>query len=220
LEFDLGVEGLQAEYYPVITDYIRYDLDYSISFETYKSENGRTECIYPQLDGSVADIDYLNDFFYNFMKETETIANDNECDATSTAYVTYMDEEIFSVVIIEVYEFSDGSTYEYVYCNNFDVVSGTRIYFELIDTSDEFLNELETRCIQESTSDANYLFEKYTKDEIRNDILTTDFGLVAFYTPLGMEIGLNYDGYWCCSTFKDYKKYIIEWVAENEATEF
>ncbi len=220
LEFELGEEGLNAEYYPLITDYIRYDLDYSVTFATYTSADERVECIYPRLSGDVTNIDQLNDFFYGFMKETEKIAQENDCNAISDAYVTYMDEDVISVVFIELYTFSDGTNYESIYCHNYDIETGTRIHFELLDESDEFLNELEKRCLVESTSDAPYLFENYTKDEIRNDIFTEDFGLVAFYTPLGMEIGLNYDGYWCCSTFKDYENYITTVAAENGATGF
>lgn len=220
LEFELGEEGLNADYYPFITDYIRYDLDYSVTFANYTSADERVECVYPRLSGNVPDIDYLNDYFYTFMKETEKIANENDCNAISDAYVTYMDEEVISIVFIELYTFNDESTYESIYCHNFNIKNGTRIYFELMDDSDEFLNELEKRCLVESTSDAPYLFENYTKDDIRNDILTEDFGLVAFYTPLGMEIGLNYEGYWCCSTFKDYEKYIIKNVSEAEEAEF
>ena len=220
LEFELGEEGLNAEYYPFITDYIRYDLDYSVTFATYTSADERVECIYPRLSGNVTNIEYLNDYFYTFMKETEKIAMENDCNAISDSYVTYMDEDIISIVFIELYTFDDGSTYESIYCHNYDIKTGTRIYFELLDDSDEFLNELEKRCLVESTSDAPYLFENYSKDDIRNDILTEDFGLVTFYTPLGMEIGLNYEGYWCCSTFKDYEKYIIEIVSETKEAEF
>lgn len=222
LEFELGEEGLSAEYYPLITDYIRYDLDYSVEFYEYSNSDESVKCIYPQLEGDKKSIDYMNQFLYTFAEETEEIAQQNECSAASEAYVTYMDENVISIVFIEIYTKKDNSNYEYIYCYTFDM-SGDEceaVFFELKDTSDAFLEELETRCLEQSTSDAEFLFETYSNDEIRDEILTSEYSLVAFYTPLGMEIGLNYQGYWCCATFKDYEKYIR--VAEDmeNAVEF
>lgn len=222
LEYELGEEGLNADYYPLITDYIRYDLDYSVSFMEYSNADNSVKCIYPQLDGNKKSIAYINQFLYNFAEETEEIANDNECNAKSEAYVTYMDENLISIVFIEIYTKNDDINYEYIYCHTFDM-SGEEfklIEFEPVDTSDAFLDEVKTRCIEQSTSDAEYLFNVYSYDEIRSDILTEEYGLVAFYTPLGMEIGLNYNGYWCCATFKDYADYIRVATNEEKGIEF
>lgn len=218
LEYDSGLEGLNAEYYPVITDYIRHDLSYSVTFMEYVDDEDRVSCFYPYLQGSQSFIPYFNQAFYMIAEGAEELADEYECQASSIAYVTYMDEEILSVVFIEVYSFDDGSTYEDILCYNFDMINGELFDFELLDISDEFLAELEKRCLEQSTSDAVYLFEEYTKDELRDILTDEDYSLVAFYTPIGMEIGISYDGYWCCATFKDYDKYIST-VAE-EATEF
>ena len=32
--------------------------------------------------------------------------------------------------------------------------------------------------------------------------------LILFYTPLGMEVGVNHDNGWCTVTYKDYEKYL------------
>ncbi len=210
LEFELGEEGLNAEYYPLITDYIRYDLEYSVYFMEYSNGDNSVKCVYPQLEGNKKSINYINQFLCNFAEETEVVASNNACNAKSEAYVTYMDENLISIVFVELYTKTDNSNFEYIYCYTFDM-SGEEfkvIEFELTDTSDGFIDALKTRCLEQSTSDADYLFSTYTKEEIRNNIITADYGLVAFYTPLGMEIGLNYDGYWCCATFKDYADYI------------
>ena len=210
LEFELGEEGLNAEYYPLITDYIRYDLEYSVYFMEYSNADDSVKCVYPQLKGNKKSIAYINQFLYNFADETEEVAKNNDCSAKSDAYVTYMDENVISIVFIELYTKQDNSNFEYIYCYTFDM-SGDEyklVEFELTDTSDLFIGELQTRCLEQSTSDAEYLFGGYTKDEIRDEILASEHGLVAFYTPLGMELGLNYGGYWCCATFKDYADYI------------
>ncbi len=215
LEYESGVAGLNAEYYPVITDYIRYDLSYSVSFEKYENDEKSVDCTYPVLEGEYEFIPALNQFFFMFAQETESIADENACNAKSDAYVTYMDEEVMSVVFVEVYSFADDSTYECVYCYNIDIQKGEWINFELLDSSDEVLNELEKRCREQSTSDADYLFTEYSKDDIREFLTNVDDSLVAFYTPLGMEIGLCYEGYWCCATFKDYEKYITDVTYED-----
>ena len=219
LEYESGVEGLNAEYYPLITDYIRYDLSYSVAFEEYENEEETVQCVFPVLEGEHKFIPYLNQFFFMFAEETESIADENQCSAISDAYVTYMDEDILSVVFIEVYSFADESTYECIYCYNIDMKNGEWLNFGLVDASDAVLDEMEKRCIEQSTSDAEYLFNGYSNDEIREFLANAEDSLVAFYTPLGMEIGLCYEGYWCCATFKDYENYLTI-VEDEESTEF
>ena len=118
-----------------------------------------------------------------------------------------MDEDLLSVVFIDVYSFDDGTNYEDILCYNIDMKNWDVLDFQLKDTSDVFIEDLEERCLEQSTSDADYLFGEYTYDEIR-EMLASEEYMVAFYTPLGMEIGISYDGYWCCSTYKDYENYL------------
>lgn len=218
LEYESGIEGLNAEYYPVITDYIRYDLSYSVTFLEYSDDEGNVSCFYPYLKGDQEFIPYFNQAFYMIAEGAEELADEYSCQASSVAYVTYMDEDILSIVFIEMYTFEDGTNYEDILCYSFDMKTGDLLEFALKDTSDDFIDELESRCMSESTSDATYLFTEYTNDELRNIFESEEYALVAFYTPLGMEIGITYDGYWCCATFKDYENYIS--VVEEEATEF
>ncbi len=218
LEYESGIEGLNSGYYPVITDYIRYDLSYSVSFLEYSDDEGNVECYYPYLKGDQDFIPYFNQAFYMIAEGSEELADEYDCQASSIAYVTYMDEEILSVVFIEMYTFDDGSNYEDILCYSFDMKSGELLEFALKDVSDNFVDELEARCMEESTSDASYLFTEYTNEELRDILTNEEYSLVAFYTPFGMEIGITYEGYWCCATFKDYEQYIS--IVEEEATEF
>ena len=218
LEYESGIEGLNSGYYPVITDYIRYDLSYSVSFLEYSDDEGNLECYYPYLKGDQDFIPYFNQAFYMIAEGSEELADEYDCQASSIAYVTYMDEEILSVVFIEMYTFDDGSNYEDILCYSFDMKSGELLEFALKDVSDNFVDELEARCMEESTSDASYLFTEYTNEELSNILTNEEYSLVAFYTPFGMEIGITYEGYWCCATFKDYEQYIS--IVEEEATEF
>lgn len=218
LEYESGVEGLNADYYPVITDYIRYDLSYSVSFLEYSDDEGNVECFYPYLKGDQDFIPYFNQAFYMIAEGSEELADEYDCQASSIAYVTYMDEEVLSVVFIEMYTFDDGSNYEDILCYSFDMQSGELLEFALKDTSDDFIEKLKSRCMEESTSDASYLFTEYSNEELRDILTNEEYSLVAFYTPLGMEIGITYEGYWCCATFKDYEQYIS--IVEEETTEF
>ena len=214
LEYESGTEGLNAEYYPLITDYIRYDLSYSVHFDKYEDSEQNIKCTFPVVEGEKEYISYLNQMFYMFAKETESVVKTYQCTAISDAYVTYMDEDVMSVVFIEVYSFADESTFECVYCYNINMQNGELIKYGLKDNSDNVIGEMKNRCLEQSTSDAEYLFTQYSKEEIRAILANTKNSFVAFYTPLGMELGLNYGGYWCCATFKDYKEYVT--VVKNE----
>lgn len=216
LEFEPGLEGLNAEYYATITDYIRYDLSYSVSFLEYTDYSGNTSCYYPYLTGNQEFIDYLNQGFYMMSEGAVELASTYECEATSIPYVTYMDENVLSVVYLEMYVFDDNSYFEDIICFNFDMKTGKMIE-PVVDATDEFLDILEERCLEQSTSDATYIFDTYTKDELREFMTNGEHSLVAFYTPLGMELGVNYAGYWCCATFKDFSEYVS---FDEQTTEF
>ena len=208
LEYSPGVEGLNAEVYEEITDYIRYDLSYSVEFFQYTDDDGKVECYYPYLEGNQEFIAKYNQLFYTIATETEDITDTNNCEGESTAYVTYMDEELLSVVFVEAYTFADGSSYEDILCFNIDMITGELIDIDLTDISDEFLSELEVRCREQGTSQADYLFDSYSKDEWKGILDNQEYAFVKFFTPIGMEFGITYDGCWCCSTFKDYEKYV------------
>lgn len=208
LSYKYGAKGLNAEYYEEIVDYIRYDLSYSVNFFEYTDDEGKVECYYPYLEGEQTFLSEFNDFFYTIAAETEDITDANDCTGSSVAYVTYMDEELLSVVFIETYIFSNGITYEDILCYNFDMKSGKMIETKINDISDEFLNEMRKRCLEQGTEDADYLFEKYTNEELKGILSNQSYAFVNFYTPLGMELGITYGGFWCCSTFKDYEKYV------------
>lgn len=208
LEFELGKEGLDAEYYPMLTNYIRHDLDYRVSFVNYKSDKGSMEGVYPRVAGNASGVEYINRHFYDYVQEIENDAVNEDKNVKLDVYVTYMDEKVISVVFIELSTYKNGAHNETLHCHTFDVQTGEAVKFELSDESDEFLSELEKRCMEESPTHSPILFGNYTKDQIRDEILANEDGLIIFRTPLGVEIGLCHDGYWCCSTFKDYTKYI------------
>lgn len=209
LEYGNGAEGLSAEWYESITDYIRHDLSYSVTFQTSYDED--IYCNYPYLSGNKDFLNGLNEGFAMIAESTQELAEEYDAQATLYSYVTYMDEDLMSVVCIESYDFGDDTYFDSILCFTFDMQTGDLISFELDDTNEEFMDELEKRCTEQSTADASYLFSEYTEDELWK-IMKEDFALVAFYTPLGMEIGINYDGCWCCATFKDYEKYIKQIV--------
>ncbi len=205
--YEPGVEGLQAEYYATITDYLRYDLSYSMDFMEYRDSTGEVVAYYPYVTGEQDFIDYLNQGFYVVINDAMELGETYSCDVSSVPYVTYMDEDLLSVVFVEMYVFDDGTYFEDIYCCNIDMKTGERLN-PVVDTSDEFMQVLEDRCLEQSTDDATYLFETYTYDELRDIMVEKGYSLVAFYTPLGMELGITYEGYWCCATFKDYEQYV------------
>ncbi len=204
-----GIEGLDAEYYTTITDYLRYDLPYAVYFEEYAGEMEEFYCVYPQLLGDGEYIDDLNGVFLDVAKGKEEMARDLESiEAECIAYVTYMDEQNISLIFINTFVMENDYTYECVDCYTFNVETFDWLRPTLVDNSDAFFDVLKNRALEQGTSDASALFSEYTYDELRGIINYSNIALFAFYTPIGMEIGLNYDGYWFCATFKDYDKYL------------
>ncbi len=51
-------------------------------------------------------------------------------------------------------------------------------------------------------------------DEELAEVLRDKDSVIAYYTPLGMEVGLNYSGGgasgWVTVTYKDYEKYLMK----------
>lgn len=210
-------------YYSGPYNALRDDLSYQVNFvcEFYCSEESSAVNImadYPQLSGDIPGIDEINRHLreeYVFYQETfeEDFkpllqSTDDYYICNEDCYVTYMDENILSMVRKEsVYMNLDGDTLALLYfnCFNLDVKTGELIEnTEVLNVDEAFVATLRER---EKLENESLVLDRYTDEEIM-EMLNDRDTLVLFYTPMGMEVGLNLDQRVIYFMYQDYDQYL------------
>lgn len=196
---------------------LKDNLSYQISFlTTYcNTEDGHVfiQVEYPQITSGRKDEEYLNgelyyeyEYFRDFYMDyvADTLSEDGIFYFSSDAYVTYMDEDILSVVYSEKVRYQDGSDYLSdinFYCVNIDLATGNILTnTDILNLDDDFAVDFREREISENGDGA---LTDYTDQEILA-MLKDEGTLVLFYTPMGLEVGLNLDGEIVYVTYEDY----------------
>lgn len=206
----------ESEYYE-IHDAIREDLSYQINFETYSSapaDNLSVEMHYPVISGDeTVDCESINHIVQKELDEvkeymesvSEWISAEENFHFEADSYVTYMDEEVLSIIYMEK-GLLDGLTYEtYIISVNIDMESGMALTnSQLLNINDTFSIDFRKRC-ERQNGEIDSL--SYYSDQDITTLLTDDSSLIIFYTPLGMEVGFNYYYGWVTVTYQDYQKY-------------
>ncbi len=208
----------ENEYYE-FEDAVREDLSYRVEFDTYESDDFMEDygyvsmdVTYPVVSGDSIDEERVNNAIQGEIAVVEDYLNDvadylggGEYTFTAYAYVTYMSEEVLSVAYVE-YAYLNGDYFEsYVVPVNIDMETGMVLKnSQFFSVDDEFSIEFRKRCerqngIIDSISDMS--------DQEITEYLSDESTVIAFYTPLGMEIGFNYYDGWVTVTYSDYKKY-------------
>ncbi len=208
----------ENEYYE-FEDAVRDDLSYRVEFDTYEKDDFMEDSgyismdvTYPVVYGDSVDEERVNDAIQGEIGVVEDYLDDiadylggGEYTFTAYAYVTYMSEEVLSVAYVE-YAYLDGDYFEsYVVPVNIDMETGMVLKnSQFFSVDDDFSIEFRKRCerqngIIDSISDMS--------DQEITEYLSDESTVIAFYTPLGMEIGFNYYDGWVTVTYSDYKKY-------------
>lgn len=203
---------------------LKNDLSYQIGFTnaTYYSVNENNiylQVEYPQIvSGDVKNIDYINaalyyeyEYYRNFFEEEFKPHMTSDQDAfycIANAYVTYMDEKILSVVFNEQIEmYLQGEYFSAInfYCLNFDLETGTVLEnTDILNLDEDFAIDFRQREVNENGDEALTL---YSDQEIL-EMLKDGGYLVVFYTPMGLEVGLNLDDRVVYVTYEDYEQYL------------
>ena len=218
-------EGGQDEslpYYSGPYNSLRKDLSYEVDFcrmDYYSSDLDMMMSIeFPQItsdtlqnvDGINSCLSYEYDYFLDFYKENiEQYMDENSSyyfDVDS--YVTYMDEKILSVVYYEsIYLRTDQEDYQdiHFYCVNIDLTDYTLLTnTDILELNEDFAIDFRKREAEENGEEA---LTAYSDQEILH-MLQDDSSLVLFYTPMGMEVGLNLDQQIVYVTYSDYEKFL------------
>jgi len=226
-------DNSDPNYYDFDT-YIDTSVSYKISEYTWEYDNtdGHLDdggYIYPhgivassnyyQLsDTGLKNEDEINRRIYEMTLETFTMAettlwqiNDSyTVDAVDKVYVTYMDDEVISLAFYASSYATNGTdsfTYNtFLRSVNFDLETGFELKAtDCFDFSGDFYETFKERCLTQNGSPVDY----HTDADLKA-ILTGDDEIVWFYTPLGLEVGVNRDAYtgWSTCTFTDYSQYV------------
>lgn len=195
------------EYYVEITDATRLDLSYqiiwkSVSIHADDPNDGRMfDCIYPALSGENAfDYTWINRQIEDMVCAYENVYRDYEYGVMSYAYVTYMDEEKISVAVQHTLD--DTENYAALLdAMTFRLNTGKEIpKSEMHVVDDELVRFFRARDTQQNgTVD----FVENATDEELKSYLSNPEKNVIFYTPVGLEIGFNYDSGWVTVTLKN-----------------
>lgn len=211
-------ENEPSEYYE-FHDAIGEDLSYWVEFETQdevvgENENISLSVIYPVFYGEEeVDLRAVNNEVQKELLEiqnyvysvSEWLSDNEEFTFEADSYVTYMDEDILSIAYLE-YGYLNGQYYEsYVISVNIDMNSKMALTnTQLLNIDDDFSIEFRNRC-EKQNGEIESLY--YYSDQEITKLLTSENNLIIFYTPLGMEVGFNYNYGWVTVTYTDYQKY-------------
>lgn len=216
-EIPLPETGAGGEYYGEIADAVRTDLNYSIEWENYEYEGNNDNVTiavdYPVIKGDVPNLEVINDiiddeteYFEEYYEEYSKYMMPGENFLVySEGYVTFMDQEVMSVVFCEMI-YTDYWTDYGLFCLNIDMENGVVLdNNSIMDIDNEFAVDFRKRCRQQNGTVSD--LDSMTDQEIVH-YLTTGATSILFYTPLGMEVGLNMGEYYVTVTYTDYEKFL------------
>lgn len=198
------------KYYQELTDATDRDLSYTVLWQsaairpddpnlTYKYD-----CSYPVLTGKTPDKEKLtsiNATIEQIACEYQESYEDYDGGVLSYGFVTYMDEEKISVVIR--HSLNDGNkTDSIVRAVTFSMDTGEVIpHSDMVDTDEYLVYQFRSRNTYQN---GEVEFVESLSDEELLEYLLDEEDSIMFYTPVGLEIGFNFDGGWVTVTLKSY----------------
>lgn len=208
------------EYYREITDSLRGDLAYGIEWAesdlSRKQEDASFYALYPQLTGDIANREELNQAieeaalaYQDYCQFAIEIAGFSTCHVQIFGYVTYMSEDVISIVFDERVYLNETKM-PGLYAMNIDVKTGTVLENqEMINYTKALTQKF---CSQNSVQNGDKMDLAEWPDELIGQLLSSETGVV-FYTPVGLEVGFNYNGVngrngWVTVTVKDYERFL------------
>ena len=165
------------------------------------------------ISGDVPNSDGINRILYEEVSEVEEhmvssadlLSENDEYQYTGTCYVTYMSEDVLSVVYVEYGYLNDQFLESYVISINFDMQTGMALSnTNLVNMNDRFSIDFRERCEKQNGRISGL---SGMSDQEITEYLSNKNSLIIFYTPLGMEIGFNYYDGWVTVTYQDYEKF-------------
>lgn len=197
------------DYYEEITDFISQDLDYKIIWESVsmRPADSDDDCtydsVYPVLRDAEGKVDgkfsSMNQKIQEMVCRYKDEYSNYDSGISSSGYVTYMDEEKISVVVRHSF-YEKKTTIPRIDAITLRVDTGEVIsYEEMANVNEELVWQFRSR---NSHQNGTVEFVDELSDEELMEYLKNAEDSVMFYTPVGLEIGFNYDGGWVTVTLK------------------
>ena len=208
------------EYYKEITDALRGDLPYGIEWVesdlSRKQEDASFYALYPQLTGDIPNRKELNRSieeaalaYRDYCQFAIEAAGFSTCHVQSFGYVTFMSEDVMSIVFDERI-YLNQTKLPGLCAINIDVRTGTLLSNqEMVSYTDTLTRKFRS---QNSVQNGDKMDLAEWPDELIGQLLASEAGVV-FYTPVGLEIGFNYSGTngmsgWVTVTVKNYEQFL------------
>lgn len=196
------------DYYVEITDATELDLSYQVIWESASlyADDPDEKCTYdyicPVLKGGEGEEEKfaaMNQAIRQVVCEYQSTYEDYSSGVESYGYVTYMDEEKISVVVRHTLKEKRTETPR-VQAVSFWIETGEVIaHEEMAQVDEELAWQFRAR---DSYQNGTVEFVEGLSDEELAEYLGDEKDSVMFYTPVGLEIGFNYDGGWVTVTLK------------------
>jgi len=201
------VPSPEDEYYESFVSATVRGLSYDIAWNDsylYADDEEITACFgayYPVLIG--ADVPFaesINERIRNeaFSYQPEELQGEDylyvEC------YVTYMSEEILSV-LFDVWGYQDHKDIYRLEALNFDMSTGELITAEQMLPDSLWMGNYRERCEYQNGYEAAEVLAGMSDEAILEAITDAENGVI-FYSPVGVDAGFNYDGGWMTVTLK------------------
>ena len=221
-EWDADEEASTDEEYYEFGNALRDDLSYQVTFETLAREftseeegEGKAviEFVYPVVKGDIENLDAINETIMWEVEDVESfvettlshLSKEEVYSYTAESYATYMSENILSLVMVEYAYLNDEFVESYVKCFNIDTQTGMILKnTQMLEIDDAFSVDFRERCEKQNGEISSL---SYYMDQDITEFLTQESSLIIFYTPLGMEVGFNYEDGWVTVTYQDYEMY-------------
>lgn len=208
------------EYYEVFADCIDENVPYEIykNWDLYSESSSRVEIssVFVQINGNIPNIEMINqrlkdeslsyrNRYEEYMNAQEPYINDSDQEwrrVEVMTYVTYNDEQTLSICIQDEAGRLRGVIV--------DLVAGAVLEnTQVLHLDDSFASEFRERSERQN---GHVSVMGNLTDEMIMKLLRSDETLILFYTPVGLELGFDYeyDGYsgWVTISLKEYEQYL------------
>lgn len=205
---DYYVPSPDDPYYRELTDATDRTLSYQVLWQSVAvrpddpESTYKYDCSYPVVTGGKKEqFSSINEEIRRIACEYEDDYQEYDEGILSYGYVTYMDEDKLSVVIRHSLS-NDGRTKSIVRAVTFDMDTGKLIPREdMVDTEEYLAYQFRSR---NEFQNGEVPFVEELSDEELLKYLLDEESSIMFYTPVGLEIGFNYEDGWVTVTLKNY----------------
>ncbi len=200
------VPSPEDDYYTELADATASDLSYAVQWETVSVQPDQEEdyctyySIFPVLTGEKeAVLMAANEKIREEACAYRSSYRDYEGGVSSYAYVTFMDEEKLSVAVQHTL-YEHGRERTMLHSVNFRMDTGEILSGEeILPIDEELVRQFRSR---NSLQNGEVEFLQEASDEELLELLRNEESRILFYTPVGLEIGFNFEDGWITVTLK------------------